>query len=169
LVASPSRGSGILRAENLSPNTLKTYREAVDQLERFLVTQGMPTDVGRLTREHVEAFVASLLERWKPATASNRYRGLNRFFGWCVEEGEITDSPMGRMRPPRVPIQPVGVLSDDELRRLLATCSGNGFEDRRDAAIIRLFIDTGGRLAEVARLRYGFEAARGCGSIWTRG
>ncbi|MGH9224453.1 MAG: tyrosine-type recombinase/integrase, partial [Acidimicrobiales bacterium] len=69
------------------------------------------------------------------------------------EEGEITASPMARMKPPTVPESPVPVLSDDELRRLLAACEGRGYEERRDAAIIRLFLDCGLRLAELAALK----------------
>ena len=49
-----------------------------------------------------------------------------------------------------VPEQPVAVLTSDEQRLLLATCMGRSFEDRRDTAIFRVFIDTGARLAEVS-------------------
>jgi site-specific recombinase XerD len=52
-----------------------------------------------------------LLEQWAPATASNRYRALQAFFRWCVEEGELHESPMRHMRPPHVPEVPVTVLS----------------------------------------------------------
>jgi hypothetical protein len=41
------------------------------------------------------------------------------------------------------PEQPVPVLQDDQVRGLLAACSGKDFRDRRYAAIIRLFVDTG--------------------------
>ena len=143
-----------LRAANIAPATLKTYAEAVRTLSGFLVERGMPTDVAVISREHVEAFITDQLARWRPATAANRYRGLQRFFSWLVEEGEIQVSPMARMRPPHVPDEPPPVLRDEELRRLLATCErGTSFEDRRDAAIIRVFIDTGARRAEVAGLR----------------
>jgi site-specific recombinase XerC len=46
------------------------------------------------------------------------------------------------------------VLSDDNVRRLLADCSGEDLRDRRDLAIIRLFLDTGMRLEGMADLRY---------------
>ena len=52
-----------------------------------------------------------------------------------------------------MPDQPVDVLSEDDLRALLGTCSGRSFEDVRDAAIIRLFVDTGMRRAELLGLR----------------
>ncbi len=144
-----------LRAENLSPRTGQTYMESARQLARFLGERGMPRDVASITREHVEAFIAGLLERWKPATANNRYRGLQSFFRWLVEEGEIGESPMVHMKPPRVPDNPPDVLREEELRALLATCErGPRFEDRRDAAILRAFIDTGARRAEIAGLRW---------------
>ncbi|HUX86152.1 MAG TPA: tyrosine-type recombinase/integrase [Candidatus Saccharimonadales bacterium] len=144
-----------LRAANMSPRTVDAYSGAVRQLAGFLAAKGMPTDVAKIRREHLEAFVEDLLAHWKPATASNRYRGCQSFFRWLVDEGELRDTPMARMRPPLVPETAPAVLRDAELKALLATCErGQGFEDRRDAALLRVFIDTGARLAEVAGLRY---------------
>jgi hypothetical protein len=45
-------------------------------------------------------FMADLLARRKPATASNPYRSLQAFFRWPVEEGEVTESPMRNMHAP---------------------------------------------------------------------
>lgn len=80
------------------------------------------------------------------------YRSLQQLFRWLVEDGEITDSPMARTRPPQVPEQPVDVFTDDELRRLLAACRGSTFENRRDSALLRMLIDTGMRAAELCGL-----------------
>lgn len=142
-----------LRAENKSTKTVDTYLEAAGQLAAFLEDSGVPTDVEAIRREHIEAFIGHLLKRWKPATANNRYRALQQFWKWAVEEGELDESPMARMHPPHVPEQPIRVVSDDDLRRLLATCRGKTFEDRRDTAILSLFIDVGLRRSELARLR----------------
>lgn len=46
---------------------------------------------------------------------------------------------MARMKPPSIPQQPVPVPSTKDIRAILKGCEGNAFEDRRDAAIIRLF------------------------------
>jgi site-specific recombinase XerC len=144
-----------LRAENLSPKTVYAYCGAVEQFEAFLGSQGMPGSVAALTREHIEAFITHLLETRKPTTAHQRYRGLQAFFKWLVEEGEVKESPMRNMKPPRLPELQVPVLSEDDLRKLLATCaSGKGFADRRDHALLRVFIDSGARLAEVTNLRW---------------
>ena len=41
------------------------------------------------------------------------------------------------------------MLHGEDLKALIATCDkGQDFESRRDAALVRLFIDTGGRLSE---------------------
>ncbi len=147
-----------LRAANLSPRTQGTYTESAHQLARFLAEKGMPQDVAHITREHLEAFITNLLDRWKPATANNRFRGLQALFKWLKDEGEIRQDPMDNMRPPKVPEYAPPVLREEELRALLATCEkGNTFEDRRDHALLRLFMDTGARRAEIAGLRYSPE------------
>jgi integrase/recombinase XerC len=43
-------------------------------------------------------------------------------------------------------------VAEDGLRRLLATCAGRSFEDRRDTALILLLVDVGPRRAELMGL-----------------
>jgi len=74
------------------------------------------------------------------------------WFKWLEGEEELNRSPMATMKPPTVPASPVPVLGDDQLTALLRVCEGKGFEDRRDAALVRTLLDTGSRLAEVAGL-----------------
>jgi len=144
-----------LNAGNLSPKTVRSYREAVVLFGRFLAERGMPTVLEGIAREHVEAFIVELLARWRPATAHNRYAGLQAFFRWALEDGLIADSPMARMRPPKIPEEAPAILREDELRRLLALVDrDHRFAGRRDAALLRVFIDTGARRSEVANLRY---------------
>jgi site-specific recombinase XerD len=143
-----------LRASNLAPRTIRTYLEGVQRLADFLTAQGMPTDIAAIRREHVESWIADLLEKGKPSSAANRFRSVQQLFKWAVDEGEIKDSPMVRMRPPKIPDDPPSVLRQEDLKRIVAACAGPRFEDRRDEAIIRLFIASGARLAEIAALRW---------------
>jgi site-specific recombinase XerD len=62
---------------------------------------------------------------------------------------------MARMRAPRVGLKPVPVVTDDDLKALLATASGRNFADRRDTAIIYLLFTTGARISEIAGIRLG--------------
>lgn len=141
-----------LRAENLAKRTLETYGEGIRQFAKFLTQKGMPTAPGLITREYVEAFITDILTRWKPATASNRYRALQQYFRWLVDEGEIKESPMKNMRPPKVPEQTPEVLEDADIIAILKACEGRDFAARRDMAIIRLLIDSGLRRGELAGL-----------------
>lgn len=109
--------------------------------------------VGSIRREHVESFIEDLDTRFKPATLGVRFRSLQQLFRCLIDEGEITSNPMERMRSPAIPEDPPAVLSDTELRALLKACEGTDVVARRDAVILRTFIDTGARLSEVANLR----------------
>lgn len=140
-----------LRARNLSAQTLATYAAAAHQFDAHLAAAGAPA-VTDVTRADVEDFITSLLGTRSPATANNRYRALQQFFGWLLDEEEIDRSPMERMKPPIVPEQPVDVIHEDDLRRLLKGCDGRHFVARRDSAAIRLWLDTGMRRAELGSL-----------------
>jgi site-specific recombinase XerD len=141
-----------LKAENKSPATVVAYLRGTSGLAAFLVERGMPQDVATLRREHIESYVEDCIARHAPATANQRYRSLQQFFKWAVDEGEVTDNPMKRMRPPTVPEKVVPVLGADQIKKLLADCDSKTFEGRRDEAIIRLFLDTGARLAEMVAM-----------------
>ena len=142
-----------LDAQNKSPKTIKSYMEAVFLFVDYLSRQGMRQEVANIRREHVKAFIADQVARWRPATAANRYRSLQQFFKWAQEEGEAKFTPMANMRPPHVPEEPPPVLSDDQLRKLLRECDSRDFTGRRDTAIIRLALDTGMRRGELAGLK----------------
>jgi site-specific recombinase XerC len=60
---------------------------------------------------------------------------------------------MAKLRAPIIPEQPIPVVPEDGLRRLLATCAGKSFEDRRDTALILLLVDVGPRRAELMGAR----------------
>jgi site-specific recombinase XerD len=142
-----------LRAANKSPKTVEIYADAAKRMVDFFLTNGMPTDAAKVTCEHVDLFIVDQVQKWKPATANQRYRSLAQFWKFVLEEGEIRKNPMERMKPPRVPEEQVAVIDDDDLARLLAACEGRHFDDRRDTAIIRLLVSTGMRAGELTGLR----------------
>lgn len=141
-----------LEARNLAKATVTIYVDAVNLLGRYLVEHELPTEIERIERGHVEAFIADLLTKASPGTALNRYKSLQAFFRWAVEEEEIPVSPMAKMKAPQVPEADVPVLAADDLRRLLKACEGRGFTERRDFALILLLLDTGMRRGEAAGL-----------------
>jgi site-specific recombinase XerD len=149
-----------IRAANLSPATQRTYLASLARLATFLESRGMPTDVASIRREHLEAFIEDQLATWKPTTAANRYSGIRPFFKWLVEESEIRDNPMARMKKPKLPDYLPPVLTVEEQARIRAACKPrhkDDFAGFRDTAIIETFLSTGARLSEVANLRWSKE------------
>ena len=142
-----------LKARNRSKETIKSYIGTVEMLREFCAESGFPTTVDRIGREVIETFMADQLSRWRPKTARIRYGNLQQFFKWALDEGEISESPMRNMDPPHVPDVPVPIITDDHLKRLLKECEGKTFENRRDSAILRVFLDTGIRMGELTGLR----------------
>lgn len=146
-----------LKAVNKAPSTIETYSTVADELVSFLVVQGMPTTATGVGREHLEHYLVHLSERpnkrtGKPISAAHvakHYRHLQQLWRWLETEGEISVNPFAKMSPPAVPDQPVAVLPEDWLKKLLAGCRGNTFDQRRDTALLRFFLDTGCRAGEV--------------------
>ncbi|WP_409180134.1 tyrosine-type recombinase/integrase [Amycolatopsis sp. VS8301801F10] len=158
-----------LRADNKPHTTRYNYELAVTQfadflggeeLPQFLAETGMddtddsdadedPTDV---ERKHVEWFIAWMIHTRSSATALNKYKALQQFFNYLLDAEEIDRHPMAKLSQPTTTDKIIPVVDDDQLASLLDACKGKSFRDRRDAAIIRLFDDTGARLAEVANL-----------------
>lgn len=150
-----------MEAANKSDNTRRLYLNAARLFVVWLIAlDDAPDDAAGITRGHIEQFLidfrtlpsARRPEGRSAAYANQAYRALQQLFAWLLDEGEIDRSPLDRMRPPVVPDQPVPVLEDEQIRALLATCAGKEFPDRRDNAIIRTLMDTGGRRSEVSKL-----------------
>ncbi len=143
-----------LLAQNRSPQTIRTYRESVLALTRYL-GDAWP-DPFAVTRADIERFFGETLRARTPRTAITYYRGLRCYYRYLTEELEPEAiNPMARVRSPRLPDDTAPVLTEAQIQALLKACAGSDFEARRDLAIMRLFLDTGMRRRELAALRMG--------------
>lgn len=142
----------VLRTENKSAKTIDIYAYAVRQYLLWAEETDRLTLVEDVTRDHIRDFTGYMVETRSAGTAANRYGGLQQFFRFLVNEDVIDRSPFEGTNPPFRPDVPVEVLTLDQLKALLAHADGRDVVDRRDTAIIRLLVDTGGRLGEIAAL-----------------
>jgi hypothetical protein len=131
-----------LRAADKAPGTRQGFADAARRLNVFLEASGMPTEVAKLRRDHVEYFIDHLVQAYKPATAANRFRSLQQLFKWLGGGGrgglaDGADASSGgargaRARPRRPRAAPTARhLRRQELRRAART------------AILSMFLDTG--------------------------
>lgn len=135
-----------LAAVGKSERTIQSYVEAARLLAGFLNGRG---SLEETTSSDIEDFMIYLITTNSPTTASVRFKSLQQLYNWLTAEEWIIRNPMTGLRAPKPTEKPVPVLSDDELRRLIVACQGKEFADRRDEAMIRLFVDTGMRVAEM--------------------
>ena len=75
-----------LRAEGLSPNTLRLYRQAIRLLSNWLEPEGRATTLDELNRPAIREWLASLSQRGQElGTVKTCYRCLHRFCTWLVD------------------------------------------------------------------------------------
>ncbi|MEV7008228.1 site-specific integrase [Streptosporangium sp. NPDC051022] len=141
----------------------------------YVEHHGMPDRVEGTQAEHIRSFLVACLQgcwaddnhtepcpcgvrKHSAGNADKHYRNLKAYFNWLIREGERKAAhPMANVVRPTVPDVPTETFSDEELRALLKVCSGATLPDRRDAAIMRIFMDTGIRADAMAGLRYSSE------------
>lgn len=136
-----------------SAGTVVMYRASVTNLINFLTAEGMPLIAGEVSSKHIKRFLGRLRESgYMPSTVLRHYIALDQLFKYAIAEDAITRSPLDGVAVPQIPDRPVPIIGRSDLKRLLSTCSGRVFEDRRDAALITFLLDTGCRVSEVVGL-----------------
>jgi integrase/recombinase XerD len=142
-----------LRAERKSPQTVKTYTDGVRAFLHWCEREGIAPALDRPT---VAKFTAGLLDGGaQAATARSRQLAVRRFSAWLAAEGETPADELAGMSPPKLDTKHVPVLSDDQLRAMVAACKGPRLMDKRDEALIRFMAETGARAGEVLALQVG--------------
>ncbi|QWC86731.1 tyrosine-type recombinase/integrase [Nocardioidaceae bacterium] len=145
-----------LRAERKSPQTLKTYGDGLRMYLAWCESNAVPP----LAKSSLNLWTAHLLDEGAAAaTARARQLAARRFSAWLTDEDEIAVDPFLGVKSPKLDEQVVEPLSEDEMRRLLKTCtvergtSANvALRHRRDEALLRLMFETGMRAGEAVAL-----------------
>jgi site-specific recombinase XerD len=134
-------------AMRLSPATLDWYGRMLRSFLAFLEKQGI-TAPEAIAPSHIRAFLVSLQRQGVKDNTVHAYaRAVRAFLNFLVEEGIIPESPMRKVKMPRLDRRILPAFSPDDVRRLLAAC-----EAPRDAAIVLCLLDTGLRAGEFVAL-----------------
>ena len=133
--------------------TLIIYEASIRMLSDFARSLGLP-GLATMDRTHLRHWLTSLHKKGnKPATVSVRYRSLNRFFNWCVTEGERPDNPMDRVEPPKIPDEIQAYYLPHEVEQVVKAIGRVTPHNMRDAAIVMVLYDTGVRAAELCGMK----------------
>ena len=134
------------RAQNLASGTLYFYRAKIKVLLAFCDTQAI-TRIDQLNAVEIRNYLLWLKDKGhNPGGVHACYRVLKTFLLWFENE---TDNPVsiGKVKPPRIDIEPLEPLSLDNFDKLLAMCKGD-YHGIRDRAILLSLLDTGCRASE---------------------
>lgn len=142
-----------LAARRVTEGSRYLYRTSVADVETFLAAHGHQTNVEALNTDNLRAWLVDTGERLRDITAKNRFVVVRAFCRFLVAEGILGSDPTLPLHAPRVVIQNVAVVSDNQIKALLRVCSGTSFADRRDTALLRLLFDCGLRRNELLGLQ----------------
>lgn len=154
-----------LRAERKSPETVKSYTAGVRGFLRWCEEHA---EAPVIDRTLVQRYTADLLDGGAAAaTARARQLGMKRFAAWLVEEGELDADPIAGLKPPKLDVQVVEPLTEDQLKGLIKACSGKSLRERRDEALVRLIAETGIRASEAVDMKVAdVDLTRGMATVY---
>lgn len=140
----------------VSDASREVYQRAIMQFGVWLAAEHPDaTSVEHLRRRHVDGWMRHLADDLGRSEATRRVRliALRKFLAYLVSEPDIPldANPAEHVALPSPKDKVVPVIHDTDLATLLRPIErGSTFVDRRDAAILRVLIDTGCRRGELA-------------------
>ena len=137
---------------NASTHTLRSYRNDLDDFQRFL--KGHHADgLAAADARAVRAWLAALHARGlAPASVGRKLAALRSCFRFLVRRGAMAANPAREVRGPRQPRKLVSFLPLDEAADLVDGRAVSGVWRARDVAILELLYATGVRVSELAGL-----------------
>ncbi len=136
-------------ARNLAAHTRKNYLHDLTDLLQFLSSRGV-TRIADVSLRHLQSYQAEMDRRgYASSTRNRKTQSIRILFQFLAFHGITERNLATELIPPPIQRQEPRFLTEAEYQRLLRVCSHNA----RDAAMIELFLQTGMRLAELAKLQ----------------
>jgi integrase/recombinase XerD len=137
----------------LSPRTLDAYRRDVERLSEFLLARGVKRP-GEATAADLRDFVYHLKDRGlQPTSIRRNLSGVRTYFGWLLGEGLVVTDPTERVELPRTWRRLPGVLTREEVERLIEAPDPSDAMFWRDRAMLEFAYASGVRVSELIGLR----------------
>lgn len=138
--------------KGLSENTLASYGRDVRKFLRFTSDKGV-TSAGDVKYAHILDFLSSLRDEGLTATTVVRsIVSVKQFFRYLLLEKLLTEDPTAHIKTPKMKKGIPGVISLDDVERILTAPDESTPEGLRDAAMLEVLYATGIRVSELVGL-----------------
>ena len=144
-----------LENKNFSPQTVRSYRTALEEFVRFCKGRRIPQEKA-FSPATLRNFLAALQVN-DPArnTVLRKIATLRSFTAYLVRQGKLEQNPFKLLPSPKKERLLPKFLSETETDRLLDTASHSKHFAARDKALFELMYSSGLRRSEVTRLKIG--------------
>ena len=159
----------IARVEGLSPETVRAYSQHLEAYARWCERSGI--DGLRPSARDLRRYLAELKSaRYAARTISAHLSALRSLFRWLALEGVVDEDAAAAISAPKLPKPLPHTLSDVQMDALMAAPEQGSAEGLRDAAMLELFIASGARISELARLDVNdIDLAEGTARLFGKG
>jgi integrase len=129
----------------------RKWRENERVLDREFVAVFGDRDIREIKRADVLEIMDAAMERGAHYQANRILAYVRRLFNWCVERTIIDVNPINGLKAPTKEVSRERVLSDDEIKAVLRSCSNDVYPFRQ---YVPLLLATAQRRGELAEMRW---------------
>lgn len=154
----------------VSPRTLEAYGRDLKRLVDYAGRLGIG-DVGRLSPSQLREFVYDLKDQGLQATSIRRtLSAIRTYFGFLIAEGHVTADPTEQVEMPKVWRRLPGVLSRDDVEKIMEAPEIGDRLYWRDKALLEFAYASGVRVSELAGLKVrDVDLQEGVASVFGKG
>ena len=151
-----ARFDTFLRVErNLAPRTRDAYQYDLTRFAEWLLARDRGLmKLAAIRPQDIKDYLSFLQSKhsYKSASLCRVISSLRQFFGFCIENGILPNSPAEHIRNPKNPKKLPIFLTERDLRQLFAAADPSNFKGARDYCILVMLGMTGVRLKEIVGL-----------------
>lgn len=137
-----------LKSKGKAHATILAYGNDILQFTQYLTEHGLAT-IDQISSEDIEAFKKDLLnKKYTTKSVARKLNSIKTYFRYLITQNQLENNPSTTVAHPKYTLTPPRILTKMEYRSLRDACRN----DPRMYAIVELFLQTGIRISELARL-----------------
>jgi len=136
--------------KKFSVNTIKAYRQDIEQFNRFFNEKNLP-----IGKNSIRDFISTIfLNSRNKTTVSRKIYAIKSFFSYLQKKGKIEKNPFDGIGTPKLDKKIPQILTEREMIDFLDRLPENSFIELRNKAICELLYATGLRVSELTHLKF---------------